>query len=63
MSTNARPEQLTLLRTSDLPMQLRLDHQTRARGLAHIAEIRRQLAAMHATPETSTHVEAPRRAA
>ena len=37
-------EQLTLLAVSDLPVQFRLDQRTRARGLAHIAAIRRQLA-------------------
>ena len=39
------PEQLTLLAVSDLPIQFRLDQRTRQRGLAHIAAIRRQLAA------------------
>jgi hypothetical protein len=38
-------EQLTLLAVSDLPLQFRLDQRTRERGLAHIAAIRRQLAA------------------
>ncbi len=51
MSTHSasptRPEQLTLLAVSDLPVQFRLDHRTRLRGLAHIAEIRQQLAARH----------------
>ena len=42
---NATPEQLTLLAVSDLPIQFRLDQRTRERGLAHIAAIRRQLAA------------------
>jgi hypothetical protein len=41
------PEQLTLLGDSPLPVQFRLDRRTRERGLAHIAEIRRQLAARH----------------
>lgn len=40
-----KPEQLSLLAESDLPLQFRLDRRTRERGLAHIAEIRRQLAA------------------
>ena len=39
-----RPEQLSLLTPSDLPIQFRLDRRTRERGLAHIAAIRRQLA-------------------
>ena len=41
----ATSEQLTLLAVSDLPYQFRLDQRTRQRGLAHIAAIRRQLAA------------------
>jgi hypothetical protein len=44
-ATNTQPEQLSLLPSSDLPVQFRLDRRTRERGLAHIAEIRRQLAA------------------
>jgi hypothetical protein len=39
------PQQLTLMPASELPVQFRLDRRTRERGLAHIAEIRRQLAA------------------
>jgi hypothetical protein len=38
-------EQLTLLTISEQPVQFRLDQRTRERGLAHIAAIRRQLAA------------------
>jgi hypothetical protein len=38
-------QQLTLLPNSPLPVQFRLDRRTRERGLAHIAEIRRQIAA------------------
>jgi hypothetical protein len=46
-----QPEQLTLLAPTDVPLQFRLDRRTRERGLAHIAEIRRQLAARSgATP-------------
>jgi hypothetical protein len=41
----ATSEQLTLLHVSELPLQFRLDQRTRERGLAHIAAIRRQLAA------------------
>ena len=40
-----QPEQLTLLAPAEVPLQFRLDRRTRERGLAHIAEIRRQLAA------------------
>jgi hypothetical protein len=51
----ATPEQLTLLAVSELPIQFRLDQRTRERGLAHIAAIRRQLAAKGSgiTAETS----------
>jgi hypothetical protein len=45
-----RPEQLSLLVESELPLQFRLDRRTRERGLAHIAEIRRQLAARQGRP-------------
>jgi hypothetical protein len=46
MDTTSTPsEQLSLLAVSDLPAQFRLDQRTRQRGLAHIAAIRRQLAA------------------
>ena len=63
MSTNRRrPEQLSLLRPSDLPMQFRLDQRTRERGLAHVAEIREQLDAMRGIHCTAEH-DAPRRAA
>jgi hypothetical protein len=41
----ATSEQLSLLPVSELPLQFRLDQRTRQRGLAHIAAIRRQLAA------------------
>jgi hypothetical protein len=42
---HANSEQLSLLAVSELPLQFRLDQRTRERGLAHIAAIRRQLAA------------------
>ena len=42
------PEQLALLTISDPPLQFRLDQRTRERGLAHIAAIRAQLAALAA---------------
>jgi hypothetical protein len=41
----ARPEQLSLLRSSELPVQFRLDRRTRERGLEHVAAIRRMLQA------------------
>ena len=59
-----RPEQLSLLRPSELPMQFRLDQRTRQRGLAHVAELRQQLAAMRAAHGHDEQLaEAPRRAA
>ena len=61
-----RPEQLSLLRPSELPMQFRLDQRTRQRGLAHVAELRPQLAAMraaHGHGHDRQLVDAPRRAA
>ena len=41
----AQPEQLSLLRSSELPVQFRLDRRPRERGLEHIAQIRRMLQA------------------
>ncbi len=38
------PQQLTLLPSSNVPVQFRLDADTRRRGQRHIAEIRRMLA-------------------
>ena len=58
---NTNSEQLTLLTVSELPLQFRLDQRTRERGLAHIAAIRRQLAAKAsdvATSDYATHHEA-----
>jgi hypothetical protein len=46
-ATGAQSEstgQLSLLTSSELPVQFRLDRRTRERGLANIAAIRRQLA-------------------
>lgn len=51
-------EQLSLLAVSEQPLQFRLDQRTRARGLAHIAAIRRQLAAK-ATDTSATTVASP----
>jgi len=53
MITNRQqPEQLTLLAPTDVALQFRLDRRTRERGLAQIAEIRRQMAARQGrTPE------------
>ena len=49
----ATSEQLTLLPVSELPLQFRLDQRTRQRGLAHIAAIRRQLAAKTNDPRAT----------
>jgi hypothetical protein len=54
----ANSEQLTLLPVSELPLQFRLDQRTRERGLAHIAAIRRQLAAKASTPVDAGQFEA-----
>jgi hypothetical protein len=42
------PRQLSLLPSSEVPVQFRLDAETRQRGLRHIAEIRQQIAARQA---------------
>jgi hypothetical protein len=42
-TTQSGPEQLTLLPSTDVPVQFRLDAATRRRGLRHIAEIRARL--------------------
>lgn len=44
MHEHDTPHQLTLLRSSDVPVQFLIDADTRRRGIRHIAEIRRQLA-------------------
>ena len=44
MNENDSPQQLTLLPSSDVPVQFRLDADTRRRGIQHVIEIRRQLA-------------------
>ena len=56
-------QQLSLLQVSELPVQFRLDQRTRQRGLAHIAEIRRQLAAKSVHPTTNQHAHTDDRAA
>lgn len=42
------PRQLSLLPSPAVPVQFRLDADTRRRGLRHVAEIRQQLAARQA---------------
>lgn len=53
MNDNDTPQQLTLLPSSEVPIQFRLDAETRRRGLRHVAEIRRQLAARQAAKASS----------
>jgi len=48
MDDNTAPRQLSLLPSSAVPVQFRLDADTRRRGLRHVAEIRGQLAARQA---------------
>jgi hypothetical protein len=48
MTENETPKQLTLLPPNEVPLQFRLDEATRRRGLQHVAELRRLLAARQA---------------
>ena len=48
MDDTTAPRQLSLLPSSAVPVQFRLDADTRRRGLRHIAEIRAQLATRQA---------------
>ena len=63
MKENETPQQLTLLprptaqTSSKVPLQFRLDEATRRRGLQHVAELRRLLAARQAAKATE-HQEA-----
>jgi hypothetical protein len=52
-ATSKGPEQLTLLPATDVPMQFRLDAETRRRGLRHIAEIRARLDTIRPTPRSA----------
>ncbi len=52
MTNHDAPQQLTLLPSPEVPVQFRLDADTRRRGLQHIAEIRLQLAARQAAKTT-----------
>ena len=73
MKENETPQQLTLLpptpASSRVPLQFRLDEATRRRGLQHVAELRRMLAARQAAksptakPPTGKPQSAPQRAA
>jgi hypothetical protein len=59
MNEHDAPQQLTLLPSSNVPVQFRLDADTRRRGQRHVAEIRRLLAdrqaarAMQTSPHTT----------
>lgn len=53
MSTNT-PEQLVLLVEPDVPLQFRIDRETRERGLAHIARIKAMLAEQAARRQGGT---------
>ncbi len=68
MTENETPQQLTLLPSSHpssmVPLQFRLDEATRRRGLRHVAELRRLLAARQAAKaDENTRRPVPRRAA
>jgi hypothetical protein len=78
MKENTTPQQLALLpsptlssskrssskRSSSVPLQFRLDEATRRRGLQHVAELRRLLAARQAAKAADTKRHSgPRRAA
>jgi hypothetical protein len=56
MSENDFPQQLTLLPSSDVPVQFRLDADTRRRGMQHVNEIRRHLAERQAAKQQSDHL-------
>lgn len=51
MNENDSPQQLTLLPSSQVPLQFRLDADTRRRGIQHVIEIRRQLAERQAAKQ------------
>lgn len=51
MNENDFPQQLTLLPSSDVPVQFRLDADTRRRGIQHVLEIRRLLAERQAAKQ------------
>ena len=53
VADDAAPQQLSLLATPSVPLQFRLDQRTRLSGLAHIAELRAQIAAQAANRPAS----------
>ena len=48
MDDTHTPRQLSLLPSPEVPVQFRLDADTRRRGLRHVAELREQMAARQA---------------
>ena len=60
MNDTETPQQLSLLAAPDVPVRFRLDAETRRRGIAHIAEIRQQLAERQAA-KAQVHELAARR--
>ncbi|MGH9132531.1 MAG: hypothetical protein ACRDZZ_01245 [Ilumatobacteraceae bacterium] len=54
MTENKTPHQLTLLPSTEVPLQFRLDEATRRRGLQHVAELRRLLATRQAAKSADT---------
>jgi hypothetical protein len=68
MTENETPQQLALLPSTQpspmVPLQFRLDEATRRRGLQHVAELRRLLAARQsANASDAKRQSVPRRAA
>ena len=60
MTNHDAPQQLTLLPSPNVPVQFRLDAETRRRGLQHIAEIRQLLADRQAAKATVHQLPARR---
>ena len=58
MNEHDVPQQLSLLPSSNLPIQLRLDADTRRRGRRHVAEIRQMLAERQTAREAAQIAEA-----
>ena len=59
IGADSAPEQLSLMGTASVPLQFRLDERTRRSGLAHVAELRAQLA-NQAAASRGTSVFTPR---
>ena len=60
MNENDSPQQLTLLPSPDVPVQFRLDADTRRRGMQHVTEIRQLLAERQAAKQLDERFQ-PRR--